>query len=269
MTRETNRKRGTGTVDGNGTKLKDLTEPEKAVLAVLAQDARDGPLSCRWALDRAGLRISRFHEAVKGLVDKGLVEELGDADDEEEPADQLVVTKQGKTFIQNHQEVLKVIQRALRHRYRNEVDREASSRRSSWTVRKILLGAAILLGVLSVAVAGVAWKIGGVATPTTPTAVAAISAKLDALKWLYMAGLVTIVGLVVIGGTFAKMNRGIRQQNLKAIGITLIAVLVVILALRHETMVEAAIGLLSAIAGYLFGKDSSSDDEATGTNTSG
>ena len=255
-------------MDGNGPELKDLTEPEKAVLAVVAQDARDGPLSSRWALDRSGLRVSKFHEAVKGLVDKRLVEEL-DEDDDEERADQLVVTKQGKTFIQNHQEALKVIQRALRHRYRNEVDREASSRRSSWTVRKILCGSAILLAVLTVAVAWVAWKIGGAEAPTTPTAVAAISAKLDVLKWLYMAGLVTIVGLVVIGGTFAKMNRGIRQQNLKAIGITLIAVLVVILALRHESMVEAAIGLLSAIAGYLFGKDSSSDDEATGTNTSG
>lgn len=254
-------------MDENGPELKNLTEREKAVLAVLAQDAQDGPLSCRWALDRSGLRVSKFHEAVKGLVDKRLVEEV--EEQEEEHADQLVLTKQGKTFIQTHKEALKVIAKALRHRYRNEVDREASSRRSSWTVRKILLGAAILLGVLTVAVAWVAWKIGGATTPTTPTAVATISAKLDVLKWLYMAGLVTIVGLVVIGGTFAKMNRGIRQQNLKAIGITLIAVLVVILALRHESIVEAAIGLLSAIAGYLFGKDSSSDDEATGTNTRG
>jgi hypothetical protein len=244
-----------------------LTERERTVLAALAQEARDGPLSCRWALDRSGLRVSRFQEAVKGLVGKRLVEELVEGGDEEH-TDQLIVTKLGKTFIQTHKEALKVIARALRP-YRNEVDREASSRRSSSTVRKILLGAAILLGVITAAVACVAWEIGGATTPTTPTAVATISAKLDVLKWLYMAGLVAIVGLVVIGGTFAKMNRGIRQQNLKAIGITLIAVLVVILALRHEGMVEAAIGLLSAIAGYLFGKDSSSDDEATGTNTSG
>ena len=62
---------------------------------------------CRWALDRSGLRVSKFHEAVKGLVDKRLVEEV--EEQEEEHADQLVLTKQGKTFIQTHKEALKVI----------------------------------------------------------------------------------------------------------------------------------------------------------------
>ena len=80
------------------------------------------------------------------------------------------------------------------------------------------------------------------------------------LKW-YLTSLVAVVGLVVVGGSFAKMNRGIRQQNLKAIGIPLIAVLVVFLVLRTDDGLEAAVGLLGTIAGYLFGKDTSSDDE--------
>ena len=36
------------------------------------------------------------------------------------------------------------------------------------------------------------------------------------LRW-YGVTLTAIIGLVVMGCSFAKMNRGIRQQNLKAI----------------------------------------------------
>ncbi len=135
-----------------------------------------------------------------------------------------------------------------------DVDKEKASGRTAVTVRWIL-GSAILLLILLAA--GSAWMI-----------------KTDAkanevvMKW-YATSVAGIIGLVVIGGTFAKMNRGIRQQNLKAIGITLIAVLVVILALEQNSAVQAAISLLSAMAGYLFGKDSSSDDDDTPTKTNG
>ena len=154
-----------------------------------------------------------------------------------EVEDHLTITPGGWEKVQEWDEQLKKVLT----RRGTEVDRELASRRSSNTVRGILTGTAILL---------IALTISG-------------HRGLE----LYMPALVTIVGLAVIGGTFAKMNRGIRQQNLKAIGITLIAVLVVLLALKHEGLAEAAIGLLSAIAGYLFGKDSSSDDEETDTST--
>jgi len=130
------------------------------------------------------------------------------------------------------------------------VDKEKASERTAITVRWMLGGAGLLMIVLA---AGAACMI------TSDE-----KANSVVLQW-YIASAATIVGIVVIGGTFAKMNRGIRQQNLKAIGITLIAVLVVFLALHQESAVNAAIGLLSAIAGYLFGKDSSSDDEGSET----
>ena len=128
----------------------------------------------------------------------------------------------------------------------NEVNKEQASARTATTMRWLLAGAGLLGLVLTIAAACM--------ISSDDKANAAV------IQW-YIVGLIGIVGVVVIGGTFAKMNRGIRQQNLKAIGITLIAVLVVVLAIQHEGVAEAAIGLLGAIAGYLFGKDSSSDDE--------
>ena len=134
------------------------------------------------------------------------------------------------------------------------VNKEKASERTAVTVRWMLGGAGFLMIVFAI----------GAACMLTADA----KDNSAVLQW-YIASTATIVGIVVIGGTLAKMNRGIRQQNLKAIGITLIAVLVVVLALYRESAVEAAIGLLSAIAGYLFGKDSSSDDEDTKTQTNG
>ena len=134
-----------------------------------------------------------------------------------------------------------------------DVNKEEASRRTSVTVRYVLAGAGILVLGFSICAAMM------LKDTTTPK---------DAVIAWYVISLAAVVGLVVIGGTFAKMNRGIRQQNLKAIGITLIAVLVVILALVNEHAVEAAIGLLSAIAGYLFGKDSSSDDNDSPSSAS-
>ena len=89
--------------------------------------------------------------------------------------------------------------------------------------------------------------------------------QFEAVKWWYFSNLVIIFGLVVVGGTFAKMNRGIRQQNLKAVGITLVAVLASLLALWGNGALDSALGILGAIAGYLFGKDRSSDDAESPT----
>ena len=157
---------------------KDLTEQGTAVLAVLAQCTVDGQSrSTSWARDRSGLGGIEFAKAVKHLIDQGKVER------EEGHADRLVVTSDGWAVVQDHPEHFVGIAKALT-RCRNEVDREASSERSSWTVRNILLGAALLLAMLTITLAYAAWKIGGATTPTTPTAVAALSAKIDVLKSL-------------------------------------------------------------------------------------
>ena len=77
---------------------------------------------------------------------------------------------------------------------RNEVNKEEASKRSSWTVRALLISAAVLLGIAMLK----AWP-----------------SQANDPMWWYLGSLVMIVGLVVIGGVFAKMNRGIRQQNLQ------------------------------------------------------
>ena len=124
---------------------------------------------------------------------------------------------------------------------------EQVSKRTAWTVRGIMAGAAFLLvlfGYWSVSV--IPWK---ASADTVPLA----------LKW-YLASLVTVLGIAMLGGVLTKMDRGIRQQNLRAIGIVLVAVLVTLLVIASDAGIEAVLGLLGAIVGYLFGKDTSSDD---------
>ena len=82
------------------------------------------------------------------------------------------------------------------------------------------------------------------------------------LKW-YVAGIIAVAGTVTLGAVFIKMKRGIRQQNLRAVGIVLIAVFVSLLAVVSAEY-ESAFGILGAIAGYLFGKDQAAQDEENG-----
>ena len=85
------------------------------------------------------------------------------------------------------------------------------------------------------------------------------SFPLTVMTW-YLVSIVAMVGILSLLGVFIKMNRGIRQQNLRAIGIILVAVLVTLLVFATGAGVEAALGLLGAIVGYLFGKDSTAND---------
>lgn len=129
---------------------------------------------------------------------------------------------------------------------RSEVDAELVSIRTAWTVRGIMGGAALLLVLFGWwSVSAIPWEAPADTIPLP-------------LKW-YLASLVTVLGIATLGGVLTKMDRGIRQQNLRAIGIVLVAVLVTLLVIASDAGIEAVLGLLGAIVGYLFGKDTSSD----------
>ena len=74
-------------------------------------------------------------------------------------------------------------------------------------------------------------------------------------KIVYLTSVIAVIGTVTLFGVFTKMNRGIGPHNLKAIGIVFVAVLVALLAVS-DTESESVLGILGAIVGYLFGKDS-------------
>lgn len=73
-----------------------------------------------------------------------------------------------------------------------------------------------------------------------------------------------IVAVLAVGalvGTFWRMQGGFGPMNLRAVGLVLIAGLASILAIGNEASLTAAIGLLGAIAGYLFGAKTSKAEE--------
>lgn len=66
------------------------------------------------------------------------------------------------------------------------------------------------------------------------------------------------IGVVALIGAFARMTKGFGPFNLRIVGIVLVATFASLLALRDGGSLTAAMGILGAIAGYLFGiKDKS------------
>jgi hypothetical protein len=61
------------------------------------------------------------------------------------------------------------------------------------------------------------------------------------------------IGALTLVGVFWRMKEGFGPFNLRAFGITLIATLAALLALHDAASLTSAIGILGAIAGYLFG----------------
>lgn len=223
--------------------VNNLTKNATLVLAVLADAAPEGE-SVPSGRIREGSRLGGilYMKALKEL-EKELVERDENG---------LKVTEKGRNFVAEHASDLLAAVASLSPA-RNEVNQEGASLRTTFTVRTLLLGAA---GLLFVVVALAAMFFGDTSRGHR---------HVEAMKWWYFANLVIIFGLVVVGGTFAKMNRGIRQQNLKAVGITLVAVLASLLAMWGDGALDSALGILGAIAGYLFGKDRSSDDAESPT----
>lgn len=65
--------------------------------------------------------------------------------------------------------------------------------------------------------------------------------------------IISVLGAATLYGVFRKMSGGFGPMNLRAIGLVLIAVVAAVLAIVKTDNLNAAMGILAAIAGYLFG----------------
>ncbi len=64
---------------------------------------------------------------------------------------------------------------------------------------------------------------------------------------------ITVIGVITLVGIFIRMKDGFGPFNLKVVGIVLVAILSSLLALKDSGSLTAAMGILGAIVGYLFG----------------
>jgi hypothetical protein len=65
---------------------------------------------------------------------------------------------------------------------------------------------------------------------------------------------------LTLGGVFWKMKAGFGPNNLQAVGIVLIAFLASVLSILRPDGLNAAMGILGAVGGYLFGMKSTSSE---------
>ena len=70
----------------------------------------------------------------------------------------------------------------------------------------------------------------------------------DNIIWIIAA-----FGFATLIGVFYRMKDGFGPFNLRVVGIVLIATFASLLALHDANSLTAAMGILGAIAGYLFG----------------
>lgn len=71
---------------------------------------------------------------------------------------------------------------------------------------------------------------------------------MEHLHWI-IAGL----GAVTLVGVFWRMQGGFGPFNLRAVGIIFVGTIAALLALKDAGSLTAAMGILGAITGYLFG----------------
>lgn len=77
---------------------------------------------------------------------------------------------------------------------------------------------------------------------------------MDHIVWIIAA-----VGGLTLIGVFIRMTQGFGPFNLRVVAIVLVATFASLLALHDGGSMTAAMGILGAIAGYVFGiKDSNS-----------
>ena len=76
----------------------------------------------------------------------------------------------------------------------------------------------------------------------------AVTGMDNQLMWILAA-----LGALTLIGVFMRMTRGFGPFNVRVVGIVLIATFASLLGLREGGSLTAAMGILGAIAGYLFG----------------
>jgi hypothetical protein len=79
------------------------------------------------------------------------------------------------------------------------------------------------------------------------------------ITWI-IAGL----GLIALVGVFCRMKQGFGPNNLKAVGIVIVATFAALLATKDAGALTAGVGLLGSVAGYLFGSPKEKDDKSGG-----
>ena len=80
----------------------------------------------------------------------------------------------------------------------------------------------------------------------------------------YPIWIVAVLGAGALFGAFWRMNGGGGPQNLRAVGLVLVATFASLLAVHERGSVTTAFGILGAIAGYLFGVQDSSAGHTQG-----
>ena len=70
---------------------------------------------------------------------------------------------------------------------------------------------------------------------------------------------IALLGAGALYGVFRHLNPGFGPMNLRAVGLVLVATLAALLGTLGADTRSAAIGLIGAVAGYLFGKEAGAD----------
>jgi len=76
-----------------------------------------------------------------------------------------------------------------------------------------------------------------------------------------------IFGLYALCRTFSQMKRGFGVFNVRIFGIIIVATMVSILGIVTPSSLSASIGILGAIAGYLFGHGTPSNQASKETES--
>lgn len=64
---------------------------------------------------------------------------------------------------------------------------------------------------------------------------------------------VLAMGILAMSGAIFRMKNGFGPFNLRAVGLIFVGTVAALLGLKDATSLTAAMGILGAIAGYLFG----------------
>jgi hypothetical protein len=75
----------------------------------------------------------------------------------------------------------------------------------------------------------------------------------------YLVWIIATIGAIALVGVFLRMTPGFGPYNLRVLTIVLVATLASLLGLRDGGSMTAAMGILGAVAGYVFGIRRDSD----------